>query len=126
MNRHGRYMLVLFLVVPVALLICVFGLGASDSSAGMDGAVAVGRPPQIHPDYADTVVPPNIAPLNFLVRESGSRYLVRIRSQQGRPIEVASRSGRIAIPERAWRELLDSNRGGRLHALVRSAGTSTR
>ena len=114
MNRYGRYMLVLFVAVPVALLIGVLRLGVSGSSAVADGAVTVGRSPQIHPDYADTVVPPNIAPLNFLVRESGSRYLVRIQAQRGRPIEVVSRSGKIAIPERAWHELLDSNRGGQL------------
>ena len=114
MNRYGRYMLVVFLVVLVAMLLCVFGLGVSGPSAGVNAAVTVGRPPHIHPDYIDTVIPPNIAPLNFQVRESGSRYLVRIRAQHGRPIEVASRSGKIVISERAWHELLTSNRGGRL------------
>ena len=71
------------------------------------------------------MIPPNIAPLNFQVRESGSRYLVRIRSQQGRPIEVASRSGKIAIPEKPWHELLGLNRGGQLafEVFVRSDGT---
>jgi hypothetical protein len=60
------------------------------------------------------VIPPNIAPLNFLVRDGGERYLVRIRSQHGRPIEVQSRSGKITIPEKPWHALLDANRGGRL------------
>jgi hypothetical protein len=114
MNRYGRYLLLLLATAPAAGLICVLCLGASGSVVAVNEAAAVGRPAQIHPDYADTVIPPNIAPLNFLVRESGSRYLVRIRSQRGRPIEVASWSGRIAIPERAWHELLDLNRGGQL------------
>lgn len=125
MNRYGRYILVVFLVAPVALLICVFGLGASSPSAGVNGAVAVDRPPRIHPDYADAVIPPNLAPVNFLVRESGSRYLVRVRSQQGRPLDVTSRSGKIAIPEKPWHELLALNRGGELafEVFVQSDGT---
>jgi hypothetical protein len=102
----------LLVTAPIGVLVCVLCLAASGPAAAGDGATGMGRPPQLHPDYSDTVIPPNIAPLNFLVRESGSRYLVRIRSQQGRPIEIASRSGKIAIPQRAWHEMLSSNRGG--------------
>jgi hypothetical protein len=106
-------------------LLWVFCLAAFGPAATVDGAIVAGRPPQLHPDYSDTVIPPNIAPLNFLVRESGSRYLVRIRSQHGQTIEIVSRSGKIAIPERAWHELLDSNRGGQLafEVLVQSGAT---
>ncbi|MCX5646104.1 MAG: hypothetical protein NTZ17_15700 [Phycisphaerae bacterium] len=114
MSKDSRYLLMLLVTVSIGVLVWVLCLAASGPVATGDGATSMGRPPQLHPDYSDTVIPPNIAPLNFLVRESGSRYLVRIRSQQGRPIEIASRSGKIAIPERAWHELLSSNRGGRL------------
>ena len=69
------------------------------------------RPAAIRPDYAATVIPPNIAPLNFAVREPGSAYVVRIRSTRGQPIEVAGRSSRITIPPEAWRRLLEANRG---------------
>lgn len=75
----------------------------------------IGRPARIHPDYSGTVIPPNIAPLNFLVQENGSRYCVKISSKQGRPIEVFSRSPKIIIPEDPWHELLNLNRGQQLY-----------
>ena len=36
-----------------------------------------GRTANIYPDYKNVVVPPNIAPLNFIVREKADGYAVR-------------------------------------------------
>ena len=38
------------------------------------------RPPRIDPDYTDVVIPPNLAPLNFSVREPGTAFRVDIGS----------------------------------------------
>ena len=84
------------------------------SPAAFDDAAVAGRPAKIHPDYSNVVIPPNIAPLSFLIREDGSRYVVRIKSEHGPVIEIASRSGEIAIPERPWHAMLDANRGKEL------------
>jgi hypothetical protein len=73
------------------------------------------RPPRIYPDYSSTVIPPNIAPLNFMVQEEGSYYCAKIYSGKGEGIEVFSRSPKILIPTDSWHELLDKNRGGELH-----------
>ena len=78
-------------------------------------AVAVSRPPHIRPDYIDAVIPPNIAPLNFLVEEPGTDYAVRVRSAQGGLIDVVSRTARIVIPLSRWRQLLSANRGRKLY-----------
>ena len=75
----------------------------------------VPRPPKIHPDYTNTVIPPNIAPLNFQVAEAGSHYFVRIYSQQGKQIEIKSRKPKIHIPMRPWKKLLALNRGRPLY-----------
>lgn len=72
------------------------------------------RPARVHPDYTDIVIPPNIAPLNFLVREKGKMYRVKIHSEQGDNIDIYSRRPRIEIPIGRWRELLSLNRGRRL------------
>lgn len=72
------------------------------------------RAARISPDYADVVMPPNIAPLNFVVKEPGAGYCVRISAARGKTIEVFSRSGKIVIPPGPWRALLEANRGGRL------------
>ncbi|NLF73273.1 MAG: cytochrome C biosynthesis protein [Candidatus Anammoximicrobium sp.] len=77
--------------------------------------VDVARPPGIRPDYRDLVVPPNIAPLNFMVEEPGTHYRVQIRSAQGAAIDVTSRSSQIAFPLTRWRQLLAENRGGKLY-----------
>jgi hypothetical protein len=112
MRRYKRHLIVGVVAAPVVALVWLLGLDASGPAA--DRVIAMGRPPHLHPDYSNTVIPPNIAPLNFQVRDGGERYFVRIRSQQGRPIEVQSRSGKITIPEKPWHALLDANRGGRL------------
>lgn len=79
-----------------------------------EDAEAVPRLPRISPDYTGIVVPPNIAPLNFAIREDGRRFLVRIRGESGEAIELDSRSAAIEIPPHRWRSLLESNRGREL------------
>ncbi len=110
MSRHNRYALILLLTVSIVTPAGVL-LMAFDSAVPVEQAVRAGRAPALEPDFGDAVIPPNIAPLNFLIRETGSRYLVRIRSQQGDPVEVVSRSAKIAIPKKRWRRLLAANRG---------------
>lgn len=77
-------------------------------------ATAVDRFPSIRPDYCGTVIPPNIAPLNFLVDESGTDCAVRIRAAQGEAIELRARDFQVVIPMDRWRKLLDANRGQEL------------
>jgi hypothetical protein len=86
---------------------------ALDPQAGSSpgSSLSVDRPPRISPDYADITLPPNIASLNFTLHEPGQRYLVRIRSTQGREIEIASRSAEIRIPPAQWSALLAANVG---------------
>ena len=114
MRKYRRHLIVALAAALAVALVWLPGLGAASPAGAPAEAAAAGRPPQIHPDFSGAVIPPNIAPLNFVVRDRGSRYVVRIRSQQDRTIEVASRSGTITIPEKPWHELLDANRGGRL------------
>jgi hypothetical protein len=76
--------------------------------------VSVDRPAAIFPDCNGAVIPPNIAPLNFEVREQGTAYAARISSQQGDPIEVSSRGPALLIPKGPWHDLLAGNRGGDL------------
>ncbi len=85
------------------------------SAVDFAAAVAENRRPRIRPDYCDTVVPPNIAPLNFLVEETGAEYAVRVHSAQGEVIEVLSRTPQIVIPQSRWRRLLNDNRGRELY-----------
>ena len=113
MNRHVRQALVLLAIGTVFLI----GFDAADADAaepstGVFGAID--RPARISPDYVDTVIPPNIAPLNFLVTEPGSAYRVVISADQSDNISVSDPEGRIIIPPKPWHAMLDANRGGQL------------
>ncbi|MDD5327017.1 MAG: hypothetical protein PHY02_04275 [Phycisphaerae bacterium] len=88
--------------------------GLSGRRVQIDKYSVIDRPPRIYPDYCSTVIPPNIAPLNFMVQEKGSYYFVRIYSEKGEPIEVSSRSPKISIPIGPWHKLLNANKAGRL------------
>ena len=74
-------------------------------------AQPVSRRPVLYPDYGETVIAPNIAPLNFEIKEPGVRFVARIAGERGGSVEVSSRDGRIAWPARAWKQLIAHNRG---------------
>jgi len=67
-----------------------------------------------YPDYSGIVIPPNVAPLNFKVLESGRKFCLRSACQAGQPVEVFSSSPNVAIPLAPWRRLLEANAGGEL------------
>jgi hypothetical protein len=80
--------------------------------AGVTQYSEAGREPSLSPDYAGTVIPANIAPLNFRIREDGQAYFVTVRADRGRPINIYSKTGQIRLPVRPWHALLDASRGG--------------
>jgi dipeptidyl aminopeptidase/acylaminoacyl peptidase len=81
-------------------------------------AQPVSRPPVLYPDYGETVIAPNIAPLNFEIKESGVRFLARIAGDKGGSIEVSSRDGRIVLPGTAWKQLIARSRGAALRVTI--------
>jgi len=105
-----------FLAALVALALPVLCLGTLSCArpAPQSAAPSSGRRPTISPDYSDLVIPPNIAPLSFVIREPAARYVTRISGACGRPIEIDSASPKVTIPLTQWRELLAENRGGEI------------
>jgi len=111
MSKHYRYLFILLTLVILSAGTGLFLL----ADKNIDQYGSIDRPPKIHPNYCETVIPPNIAPLNFLVEESGSQYCVKIHSKKGRAIQIFSRSPKITIPQNRWGELLNANRGEQLN-----------
>ena len=100
----------------IAACLAAMALAASTGSlraipTGWATAQPLDRPPAIKPDYRDLTIPPNIAPLNFEIREPGAAFFVRLRGQSGDAIELSSSDSKVLIPEKSWRELLSRNRG---------------
>ena len=102
------------ILLGLVLLIGWHGLVAAPMAKGAvetDGVTSVARAPKLSPDYAGIVLPPNIAPLNFQVKEPGTSYRAEFHSTKGQPITVTSRHEAICIPLRPWRELVRTNPG---------------
>ena len=74
-------------------------------------SIPIDRPASISPDYSGIILPPNIAPLNFMVKESGAEYGIELSSKQGDPITMVTKKPSIRIPAKKWTTLLDRNRG---------------
>jgi hypothetical protein len=100
-NKHN-YAIFIF------LLIC----GCTNQPSG--NIISIEKKAVIEPDYSEVTIPPNIAPLNFIIKEAGSAFFVRFLSITGTEIEVSSRNGEIRIPEDKWRKMLQSNSGKEL------------
>jgi hypothetical protein len=113
MNKYRCYQFSLIAVAALAATLLYYFL--CDSNWSVDGATMIDRPAHIRPDYTDTVIPPNIAPLNFIVKEPGRRYYVRIHSTQGCDINIHSKNASIVIPAKPWKELLQNNQADKLY-----------
>jgi hypothetical protein len=114
-KEYKSYIARVFVVLVAVLMItCTLVFALHEDKVTIDQANAVDRPARISPDYSGTVIPPNIAPLNFSILEKGSLYCVRISSGQSKTIEIFSKTPKITIPENQWHKLLDDNRGEEL------------
>ncbi len=68
---------------------------------------------RIYPDYTDIVVPPNIAPLNFIVRDSlATAYVAQLQGAGQELLAAAAENGIIKMDTTAWRALLAASKGG--------------
>lgn len=67
--------------------------------------------PNISPDYSDIILPPNIAPANFIIQEKGEKFAVKIYSDKSDGFVATSHSNQVAIPQRFWQKFLKTNNG---------------
>jgi len=79
------------------------------------------RKPHIVPDYKDVTIPPNIAPMNFMIKEEGNFYKVTAVAAGGYQIVVRSSDGKIRFPAGKWKKLLEKSRGDRVTVSVYSS-----
>jgi len=110
-----RHSYILWLCIVLILLAGVSRYLQQKRLPVIDEYTSLNRTPIIHPDFTDTIIPPNIAPLNFVIKEKGGPFYVKITSANGNSIDVLSKTGRTAIPAAPWRQLLSANRGQKLH-----------
>jgi hypothetical protein len=63
----------------------------------------------IYPDYSGIIMPSNIAPLNFKIKEEGVKYQVRFYGENNKGFTITSKQPEIRIPLRKWKNLLKEN-----------------
>jgi hypothetical protein len=95
-------------------LMVLFTLINFSCTTGIDKFGTIDREPCISPDYTGIVIPPNIAPLNFIIKDSGRAYEVRITAGKGKDLVVRSSRPAIRFNLKDWHSLLQQARGGRL------------
>ena len=113
MKKHiiVRSIIVLGILLGIVRLALLFGSRPDAKVPGqyetLDQAAA------LYPDYTDVTIPPNIAPLNFLVSDSSAMaYVARFAGEAGHEILVgADACGLIQLDTLQWREMLQASKG---------------
>ncbi len=82
---------------------------------------SINRQPQIEPDYSDVTIPPNIAPLNFIIKESGNEYQAILKSGlSNTQISVRCKDGIIQFSEKSWKKLIEESKGDKISIQILS------
>lgn len=81
---------------------------AVSCTIGYQNAVPTHQSLSIYPDYAGTVVPANIAPLNFDIQNDADACVAVFT---GKEISFSVKGPHIRIPEKKWKNLLADSHG---------------
>ena len=98
------------------LLLLLLVTSCSKHSSLPTSFTEVNETPHIYPDYVDVMVPPNIAPLNFLV-DDVEDVVAEIKSQASR-VTFGGKKNKMQIDEKEWHELLAEAKGKSLSVRV--------
>ncbi|MDR2384712.1 MAG: hypothetical protein LBD80_03465 [Tannerella sp.] len=90
--------------LSVYLIICLITL-VSCNETGQYGASS--DLPDVFPDYSETVIPCNVAPLNFYIKGKREKYMIRFVAGKD-SFEIYSRN-KVVIPEKRWKKLLSQS-----------------
>ena len=114
MNIQRGHLFVILLAAIVAAAVLLYGVTHSAPMLPQASA-STGRPPLIDPDYSGCTIPPNIAPLNFVIKDDHTEHRVNVHNGEGDGFVVASHGPAIRFPLDQWQSLLAANAGKELH-----------
>jgi hypothetical protein len=78
----------------------------------------VGNIPVIFPDYTDITIPVNIAPLNFVIKNEGTKFRVNFTPLNKHGFSIVSGTPAIRIPLKKWKKFLASNAGQQVQLTI--------
>lgn len=107
----------LYLIIIAAALLLASCAGAPTLPTTYTDA---GEQATIYPDYKDIVIPSNIAPLNFQVKDDkATEFVAEFKGAKGETILAAGDDeGIIQVDTTEWRQLLTANKGGDIQVSV--------
>jgi hypothetical protein len=107
----------IIIIVSLVIVIClILYFIVASKSPTFKNMLECEHLPSIFPDYTQIVIPPNIAPLNFLIKEEhGTKYYIKIYSKSGKAIEISSNKPYVNIPAKKWSKLLKNSRDENLY-----------
>lgn len=106
------------IILFVSVLVSLYCL--SCSTAGNDKYTGTDRAPVIEPDYKEVTIPPNIAPMNFMIREEGRSFRVTATAGEYSTV-IRSSDGKVRFPSGKWKKLLGKGRGDRIKLTIRTS-----
>lgn len=103
------------------LLISIFGILFFNAcnTGKYDTIQKSNRQPKIEPDYSEVTIPPNIAPMNFVIKEDGSSFRITATSTSEKSeIVLTSSDGTVQFPARSWNKLIKDSQGDKIKIQV--------
>ena len=105
-----RYTLYIYILAATILII-----GCKPDAKVPEQFAEAGIQANIYPDYTDVTIPPNIAPLNFIVRDSlSTAYVAQLQGGGEELIAAAGKDGKVQMDSLAWRRLLIASKGSNM------------
>ncbi len=100
-----------YIALPLLLLILV--ACGQHQVAVPDDFQEVPNQANMYPDYRDVVIPPNIAPLNFMLKDSAlTEVVARLKGGDEEFLAGGGKDGKVMMDTTQWRSLLQASRGG--------------
>jgi hypothetical protein len=98
-----------YLVLMVPAIACMIVL--TNCSGVPKNAHETKSDANIFPEYYNLTLPPNIAPLNFVIKDPGTKFRVEISAGKSKSIVIHQSSPAIQIPLGDWQKILIENAG---------------
>jgi len=99
-------------VAATSLLFAIILVISSCSAEIPEDYVETDVPATVTPDNDGAVIPPNIAPLNFSIKNEADKYVTHIHTRNAEGITIGGRD--VDIPTRQWQQLLAEATGDTL------------
>ncbi len=107
-------------MIELFILLYSFILITNCTTRPYDKVIELDREPVIEPDYSGVTIPPNIAPMNFKIKENGIPFKVVASASNGIQISIKSPDAIISFSKKSWKKLLENAQGGEINIEVYS------